>query len=149
MSKFKSSSVRRVVVEELTFQVALKTAIGQSLNNNGMQLTKGVVKGLGQVVRALEAGSLVAVFLAEDCEDANLKDVVIALAKERNVPLYDVPTWVELKDACRLGLDSEKIRELSESKGKEIKLKPRCSVAGIVSWDGESAAVKFLQSQGQ
>ena len=36
MSKFKSSSLRRVVVEELTFQVALKTAIGQSLNNNGM-----------------------------------------------------------------------------------------------------------------
>lgn len=72
------------------------------------------------------------VFLAEDCDNDEYKDTVRALANEQGVPLVEIPTWVELKDFCNLGLASKVITQIAEEKGKEAKIKPRCSVACII-----------------
>ena len=72
------------------------------------------------------------VFLAEDCDNDEYKNTVTALAKLQGVPLVEIPTWVELKDFCNLGLASKVITQIAEEKGKEPKIKPRCSVACII-----------------
>lgn len=86
------------------------------------------------------------VFLADDCENDDYKKVLIGMAKNYNVPVMDVPSWIELKDACKLGLDSEEIKRIAEAKGKEAKIKPKCSSAGIVDWGEDSPAKTFLLS---
>ena len=83
-------------------------------------------------MKALERQEVKIVFLADDCDHQQYKDLVYALAKQYNVPVVDVPTWEELKDFCKLGNPSETIRKIAEEKGKEAKIKPRCSVASIV-----------------
>ena len=50
----------------------------------------------------------------------------------QGVPVVEVPTWVELKDFCKLGLASTVITKLAEEKGKPAKIKPRCSSACII-----------------
>ena len=72
------------------------------------------------------------VFLAEDCDNDEYKNTVTALARLQGVPLVEIPTWVELKDFCNLGLASKVIAKIAEEKGKEPKIKPRCSVACII-----------------
>jgi hypothetical protein len=52
-----------------------------------------------------------------------------------------------LKDFCKLGLLSSTIKQIAEEKGKEAKIKPRCSVATIVDWGEESEARKFLENE--
>jgi ribosomal protein L7Ae-like RNA K-turn-binding protein len=84
------------------------------------------------------------VFLAENCDNDDYKNVLLAMANSYKVPVIDIPTWIELKDACKLGLDSKEIVRIAESKGKEAKIKPRCSCAGIVEWGEESLAKEFL-----
>ena len=72
------------------------------------------------------------VFLAQDCDNDEYKNTVTALARLQGVPLVEIPTWVELKDFCNLGLASKVIAKIAEEKGKEPKIKPRCSVACII-----------------
>ena len=93
----------------------------------------GVLKGIAETLKALELGNKVKmVFLAEDCDNDEYKNTVTALAKLQGVPLVEIPTWVELKDFCNLGLASKVITQIAEEKGKEPKIKPRCSVACII-----------------
>jgi hypothetical protein len=54
------------------------------------------------------------------------------LASQFNVPVVDVETWIQLKDYCGLGVNSEIIKSVAEEKGKEPKIKPRCSSAAII-----------------
>ncbi len=72
------------------------------------------------------------VFLAVDCDNSDYVNLVKTLANKNAVPVVEVPTWVELKDFCKLGLDSETIKKVAEKKSKEPKIKPRCSVSAIV-----------------
>ncbi len=94
----------------------------------------GVLKGIAEVLKALELGSskVKMVFLAEDCDNNDYKNTVTALAKVQGVPLVEIPTWVELKDFCKLGLASKVITQIAEEKGKPAKIKPRCSSACII-----------------
>ena len=56
-----------------------------------------VVRGLHEVCKALESQNQPALcILAEDCNEDKYKKFVELLAKEKNVPLYRVPTRAEL-----------------------------------------------------
>ena len=122
-----------------------ETAIQKALK---IALTRGsVVKGISEVLKALEAQKVKIIFLAEDCDNDQYKSTLKALAKEFKVPILTVETWEKLKDFCRLGLLSSTIKELAEKKGKEGKIKPRCSSCAILDWGEESDAKEFLQKE--
>jgi ribosomal protein L7Ae-like RNA K-turn-binding protein len=87
------------------------------------------------------------IFLAEDCDNDQYKDTIRALAEQYKVPVVDLQAWTDLKDFCKLGLLSSTIRQVAEEKGKEAKIKPRCSCACIVDWGEESEARKFLENE--
>ena len=126
--------------EEQVQEVPLnkETAIQKALK---IALTRGsVVKGISEVLKALEAQKVKIVFLAEDCDNDEYKTTIRALAKEFKVPVLDVDSWEKLKDFCRLGLLSSTIKEIAEKKGKEGKIKPRCSSCAILDWGEESDA---------
>ena len=111
-------------------------------------LTRGtVVKGISEVLKALEAKKVKVVFLADNCDNDQYKSTVIAVAKEHKVPIINIDTWENLKDYCRLGLLSSTIKEIAEKKGKEGKIKPRCSSAAILDWGEETDAKKYLEEK--
>ena len=111
-------------------------------------LTRGtVVKGISEVLKALEAKKVKVVFLADNCDNDQYKRTVIAVAKEHKVPIINIDTWENLKDYCRLGLLSSTIKEIAEKKGKEGKIKPRCSSAAILDWGEETDAKKYLEEK--
>jgi ribosomal protein L7Ae-like RNA K-turn-binding protein len=92
----------------------------------------GVVKGVAETVKAMERQEVKIIFMADDCENDQYKELVTVMAKQYQVPVVQVPTWIELKDLCKLGYPSETIIKMAEDKKKEPKIKPRCSVAAIV-----------------
>jgi ribosomal protein L7Ae-like RNA K-turn-binding protein len=91
-----------------------------------------VVKGIAETLKALEAQKAKIVFLADDCDNEDYKATIRGLASQFNVPVVDVETWIQLKDYCGLGVNSEIIKSVAEEKGKEPKIKPRCSSAAII-----------------
>ena len=122
-----------------------ETAIQKVLK---IALTRGaVVKGISEVLKALEAQKVKVVFLADDCDNKQYKTTVKALAKEFKVPVLGVDSWEKLKDFCRLGLLSSTIKEIAVKKGKDGKIKPRCSSCAILDWGEESDAKEFLQKE--
>ena len=134
-------------VEEQVQEAPLnrETAIQKALK---VALTRGtVVKGISEVLKALEAKKVKVVFLADNCDNDQYKSTVIAVAKEHKVPIINIDTWENLKDYCRLGLLSSTIKEIAEKKGKEGKIKPRCSSAAILDWGEESDAKKYLEEK--
>jgi small subunit ribosomal protein S12e len=122
-------------------QTAIQTVLGIALHHGG------VVKGVAETLKALESQKAKVVFLAEDCDNEQYKETVRALAKLNGVPVVDVETWVELKDSCKLGLLSSTIQRIAEEKGKEPKMKPRCSSATIIDWGEDSEARRFLEEE--
>ncbi len=121
------------------------TAIQKALK---IALTRGtVVKGISEVLKALEAQKVKIIFLAEDCDNDQYKQTIKALAKEFKVPVLTIDSWEKLKDFCRLGLLSSTIREVAEKKNKEAKIKPRCSSCAILDWGEESDAKEFLEKE--
>ena len=134
-------------VEEQVQEAPLsrETAIQKALK---VALTRGtVVKGISEVLKALEAKKVKVVFLADNCDNDQYKSTVIAVAKEHKVPIINIDTWENLKDYCRLGLLSSTIKEIAEKKGKEGKIKPRCSSAAILDWGEETDAKKYLEEK--
>ena len=122
-----------------------ETAIQKVLK---IALTRGtVVKGISEVLKALEAKKVKVVFLADNCDNDQYKSTVTAVAKEHKVPIINIDTWENLKDYCRLGLLSSTIKEIAEKKNKEGKIKPRCSSAAILDWGEESDAKKYLEEK--
>ena len=134
-------------VEEQVQEATLDrdTAIQKVLK---VALTRGtVVKGISEVLKALEAKKVKVVFLAENCDNDQYKETIQVLAKEHKVPVLMVDTWENLKDYCRLGLLSSTIKEIAEKKNKEAKIKPRCSSAAILDWGEETDAKKYLEEK--
>ena len=122
-----------------------ETAIQKVLK---VALTRGaVVKGISEVLKALEAQKVKVIFMADNCDNDQYKQTITALAKEKKVPIITVDTWENLKDYCRLGLLSSTIKEIAEKKGKEAKIKPRCSSAAILDWGEETDAKKYLEEK--
>ena len=132
-------------VEEQVQEAPLnkETAIQKALK---VALTRGaVVKGISEVLKALEAQKVKVIFLADNCDNDQYKQTITALAKEKKVPVLSVDTWENLKDYCKLGLLSSTIKEIAEKKGKEGKIKPRCSSAAILDWGEDTDAKKYLE----
>ena len=122
-----------------------ETAIQKALK---IALTRGsVVKGISEVLKALEAQKVKVIFLADDCDNDQYKNTLKGLAKEFKVPILGVDSWEKLKDFCRLGLLSSTIKEIAEKKGNEGKIKPRCSSCAILDWGEESDAKEFLEKE--
>ncbi len=139
--------VEEQAVPEQVAEVPLnrETAIQKALK---IALTRGsVVKGISEVLKALEAQKVKVIFLAEDCDNDQYKSTLNSLAKEFKVPVLSIDTWEKLKDFCRLGLLSSTIRQVAEQKGKEGKIKPRCSSCAILDWGEESDAKEFLEKE--
>lgn len=135
------------VVEQPAQELTLETALEKAL---AIALTRGaVVKGLAEVLKALEAGKVKMVFLAEDCDNEQYKSTLNALAAQFKVPVVQVETWESLKDYCKLGLPSATIKQVAEEKGKEAKIKPKCSSCAIIDWGEESDAKAFLEKKAQ
>jgi len=123
--------------------LTLNQAIEQALK---IALTRGmVVKGITEVCKALECQKVKMVFLASDCDAPDYKNLVKGLAKQFNVKVVEIEQWVDLKDYCHIGLLSANIKEAAQKKGKEAKIKPRCSSAAILEWGEDSNAKKFLE----
>ena len=128
--------------KELTKDNATKSVIQRALNVNG------VLKGVSETLKALENNKVKLIFLADDCDDENYKNVLTLLAKEKKVPVVSVDTWENLKDFCKLGLPSSEIRRIAEDKGKDPKIKPRCSSASIIDFvEEDKESLDFLLSQ--
>ena len=126
---------------QMTRELAIQQVIGKAL-------TRGcVVKGLNEVVKALEAKKVKWLFLADDCDEQNYRNLVTAMAKQNDVPIIGVESWISLKDNCKIGLNSEKIKQFAEAKGKEVKIKPRCSSCAIIDFGEETEGFKFLQNE--
>ncbi|CAJ1389230.1 unnamed protein product [Effrenium voratum] len=54
-------------------------------------MVDGVIRGLHEVAKNVEAGRAQVVFLAESCNEATYKKLIQGLCLEKNVPLIDVP----------------------------------------------------------
>ena len=131
-------------VQEQAADLTKETAIEKAL---AIALTRGaVVKGIAEVLKALEAGKVQMVFLADDCDNDQYKDTIKALAAQFKVKVVSVEAWESLKDYCKLGLPSATIKAVAEEKGKEAKIKPKCSSCAIIDWGDESDAKTFLES---
>lgn len=129
-----------VETKELTKESACQRVIQRALNVNG------VLKGVSETIKALENGKVKLVFLAEDCDNDQYKETLNALASTHKVQVITVDTWEELKDLCKLGLPSNTIRSIAEDKGKDAKIKPRCSSASIIDFGEEDKeALDFLR----
>lgn len=135
--------VENTVVEtrEMTRESAIQLVIQRALNVNG------VLKGIAETIKGLENQKVRMVFLADDCDNEQYKETLTALAKQYNVRVVSVGSWEELKDYCKLGMLSSTIRKVAEEKGKDAKIKPRCSCASIVDFGEEhKEAMDFLAS---
>ena len=131
-------------VQEQPAALTKETAIEKAL---AIALTRGaVVKGIAEVLKALEAGKVQMVFLVDDCDNDQYKDTIKALAAQFKVKVVSVEAWESLKDYCKLGLPSATIKAVAEEKGKEAKIKPKCSSCAIIDWGDESDAKTFLES---
>ena len=56
--------------------------------------------------------------LAADCDEANYKKVIIALCKEKNVPLFEIPKAIELGEwsgLCKLDKEGTARKVVSTS----------------------------------
>merc|ERR1712125_7595 len=67
----------------------LPTAIRRVLKK--ALVVDGVIRGLHEVAKYIDAGKAQVVFLAESCSEATYKKLVAGLCLEKNVPLIDVP----------------------------------------------------------
>ena len=74
------------VEEEIT---DLTTAVKRLLKN--AMVNDGVIRGLHEVAKYLDAGKAQICFLAESCNEPTYKKLVQGLCLEKNVPLIDVP----------------------------------------------------------
>merc|ERR1712087_588541 len=67
----------------------LMTAVRKVLKN--ALVVDGVIRGLHEVAKHIDASKAQVVFLAESCSEATYKKLVQGLCGEKDVPLVDVP----------------------------------------------------------
>ena len=95
----------------------------------------GLVKGLNEVLKALDRKQALIAVLATDCEDARYKKFVTAMAKAGNIPLIEVDSRMDLGEwlgLCQYDKD-----------GSAKKVKGTSSVA-IKAYGEETEALSFV-----
>ena len=110
---------------------AIKSVIKKSQANDGL------VKGLNEVLKALDRKQALIAVLATDCEDARYKKFVTAMAKAGGIPLIEVDSRMDLGEwlgLCQYDKD-----------GSAKKVKGTSSVA-IKSYGEETEALSFVMN---
>eukprot|EP00401_Gymnodinium_catenatum_P080568 CAMPEP_0117496988 /NCGR_PEP_ID=MMETSP0784-20121206/20944_1 /TAXON_ID=39447 /ORGANISM="" /LENGTH=140 /DNA_ID=CAMNT_0005291983 /DNA_START=27 /DNA_END=449 /DNA_ORIENTATION=- len=79
---------RPAVVEVEEECTDLMTAVKRVLRN--ALVVDGVIRGLHEVAKHIDAGKAQVVYLAESCNEPTYKKLVQGLCLEKNVPLIDV-----------------------------------------------------------
>ena len=96
-------------------QLDKSTAIAQVLDKAS---TRGVlVKGIGEVCKALEAQKVKVIFLASDCDREDYKNTVRSLANLMKVPVIDVDKWEMLKE--KLGVRGSRSFSIARARQKD------------------------------
>jgi len=108
---------------------AIKTVLKKSLANNG------VVKGLNEVVKALDRKEALLAVLSEDCEDAKYKKLVTSLCKANNIPLLEVEKRSEL---------GEWLSQCKYDKTGVARKIRGCSSAAIKDYGEDTEALNFV-----
>merc|ERR1712050_56529 len=84
----------------------LMSAVRRVLKN--ALVVDGVIRGLHEVAKYVDAGKAQVVFLAESCNEPTYKKLVQGLCSEKNVPLIDVAdnkTLGEWAGLCKIDKD--------------------------------------------
>lgn len=108
---------------------ATKLVLKKSQANNGL------VKGLNEVVKALDRKEALLCVLAEDCEDAKYKKLVTSLCKANNIPLLEVEKRLEIGEwlgQCKY-----------DKQGVSRRVKG-CSSVAIKDYGEETEALNFV-----
>merc|ERR1712167_354359 len=93
------------VAEEVT---DLMGAVKKVLKN--ALVVDGVIRGLHEVAKYIDASKAQVVFLAESCNEPTYKKLVQGLCLEKNVPLIDVPDNKSLGEwagLCKIDSDGQ------------------------------------------
>lgn len=115
----------------------------QIVINNALE--KGtLVKGISEVLKAIELRKVKCVFLAEDCNNDKYIDIIKSVSIENNIPLIMVDTWEHLRDYCHLGIPCDILRKIALEKGKPVKIKPKCSSCAIIEWGDIQEGNEFI-----
>ena len=132
-----SDNEMEIVVPEVEEVVAdLSTAIRKVLKISRSK--DGLVRGIHEVVKALETQKAKVVFLASSVNDANYKKLVEALAKEKQVPVVEVAdnkTLGEWAGLCKIDQDGAARKVVG------------ASCVAVTDFGGDSLALTFLKSQ--
>lgn len=110
---------------------ATKTVLKKSQANNGL------VKGLAEVVKALDRKEALLCVLAEDCEDAKYKKLVTSLCKANNIPLLEVEKRADI---------GEWLNQCKYDKTGVARRVRGCSSAAIKDYGEETEALNFIQN---
>ena len=110
---------------------ATKTVLKKSQANNGL------VKGLAEVVKALDRKEALLCVLAEDCEDAKYKKLVTSLCKANNIPLLEVEKRADI---------GEWLNQCKYDKTGVARRVRGCSSAAIKDYREETEALNFVQN---
>lgn len=79
-------------VEPTSVEEALRIVLRKSLEVNGL------VRGLSEVARALDRRTVHLCILADDCEDANYKNLIQALCKQNNIDIITIKERAKLAE---------------------------------------------------
>merc|ERR1719291_1478044 len=98
----------------------------------------GVIRGLHEVAKHIDAGKAQVVMLAESCNEPTYKKLVQGLCLEKNVPLIDIPdnkTLGEWAGLCKIDSDGQPKKVVG------------ASCVCIVDFGEEGQAYEFLMGQ--
>jgi small subunit ribosomal protein S12e len=121
----------KVVEEEKADNIhtAIKNVLKKSLANNG------VVKGLNEVVKALDRKEALLCVLSEDCEDAKYKKLITSLCKANNIPLLEIEKRADV---------GEWLSQCKYDKSGVARKVRGCSSAAIRDYGEETESLNFV-----
>merc|ERR1711972_1176067 len=97
----------------------------------------GLVRGLHEAAKAIDAGKAQFVFLSESCDEPAYKKLVKALCLEKNIPLYEVP------DSKKLGEWAGLCKIDSDGNAKKV---VGASVVVVHDYGDESEGLNWLRN---
>jgi small subunit ribosomal protein S12e len=111
---------------------ALAIVIRKSIEVNGL------IRGLSQVARALDARTAHLCILADDCEEAQYKKLIAALCAQNNIDLVRVPERAKLAEWAGL---------VKRDRTGAVKKHFKCSCVAIRNFGEQTRALDMLLEQ--
>ena len=131
-----SDDEQEVVVAEVEEDVTdLNGAVKRVLRN--ALVVDGVVRGLHEVAKHIDADKTLVCFLAESCNEQSYKKLVQGLCLEKNVPLIDVPDNKSLGEwagLCKIDKDGLPRKVVG------------ASCVAITDWGEEGQAYDYMRT---